>query len=144
MYKKLMLTIFLIFAFVKEGEAQELQTQVESINAYIEQHSDGNRNYYAKINATQGNVYFYNEIMHAIELTFPVDKIDADKIKVTKKGLTFYANKERDFVIKKFASSEKNIGTAWLNIIKMDKKSKLELKDMLRKFILEYQNAMKN
>ena len=56
MLKKIIITLLLIIVFVKNGNAQELQTQVETINAFIEEHSDDNRNYYAKINATQGNV----------------------------------------------------------------------------------------
>lgn len=144
MLKKIIITLLLIIVFVKNGNAQELQTQVETINAFIEEHSEDNRNYYAKINATQGNVYFYNEIQHAMQLTFPVQKIDADNIKITKKGLTFYP-KEKGLVVKKqFSSFEpKDIGTAWLNIIKMSKKDKTELQSMMKKFIIDYQTAMK-
>jgi len=144
MLKKIIITLLLIIVFVKNGNAQELQTQVETINAFIEEHSDDNRNYYAKINATQGNVYFYNEIQHAMQLTFPVQKIDADNIKITKKGLTFYP-KEKGLVVKKQFSSfaPKDIGTAWLNIIKMSKKDKTELQSMMKKFIIDYQTAMK-
>ncbi|MEP2688918.1 hypothetical protein [Maribacter dokdonensis] len=144
MLKKIIITLLLIIVFVKNGNAQELQTQVETINAFIEEHSEDNRNYYAKINATQGNVYFYNEIQHAMQLTFPVQKIDADNIKITKKGLTFYP-KEKGLVVKKQFSSfaPKDIGTAWLNIIKMSKKDKTELQSMMKKFIIDYQTAMK-
>ncbi|MDF4223117.1 hypothetical protein PXC01_16040 [Maribacter sp. M208] len=144
MYKKALIAIVLTITFVKTIKAQELQTQVETINAFIEEHSDDNRNYYAKINATQGNVYFYNEIQHAMQLTFPVQKIDADNIKITKKGLTFYP-KEKGLVVKKQFSSfaPKDIGTAWLNIIKMSKKDKTELQSMMKKFIIDYQTAMK-
>ncbi|WP_321827170.1 hypothetical protein [Maribacter dokdonensis] len=144
MLKKIIITLLLIIVFVKNGNAQELQTQVETINAFIEEHSEDNRNYYAKINATQGNVYFYNEIQHAMQLTFPVQKIDADNIKITKKGLTFYP-KEKGLVVKKQFSSfaTKDIGTAWLNIIKMSKKDKTELQSMMKKFIIDYQTAMK-
>jgi len=144
MLKKIIITLLLIIVFVKNGNAQELQTQVETINAFIEEHSDDNRNYYSKINATQGNVYFYNEIQHAMQLTFPVQKIDADNIKITKKGLTFYP-KEKGLVVKKQFSSfaPKDIGTAWLNIIKMSKKDKTELQSMMKKFIIDYQTAMK-
>lgn len=144
MLKKIIITLLLIIVFVKNGNAQELQTQVETINAFIEEHSEDNRNYYAKINATQGNVYFYNEIQYAMQLTFPVQKIDADNIKITKKGLTFYP-KEKGLVVKKqFSSfSPKDIGTAWLNIIKMSKKDKTELQSMMKKFIIDYQTAMK-
>ncbi|MDP2527296.1 hypothetical protein CSC80_11840 [Maribacter sp. 6B07] len=144
MLKKIIITLLLIIVFVKNGNAQELQTQVETINAFIEEHSEDNRNYYAKINATQGNVYFYNEIQHAMQLTFPVQKIDADNIKITKKGLTFYP-KEKGLVVKKQFSSfaPKDIGTAWLNIIKMSKKDKTALQSMMKKFIIDYQTAMK-
>lgn len=144
MLKKIIITLLLIIVFVKNSNAQELQTQVETINAFIEEHSEDNRNYYAKINATQGNVYFYNEIQHAMQLTFPVQKIDADNIKITKKGLTFYP-KEKGLVVKKQFSSfaPKDIGTAWLNIIKMSKKDKTELQSMMKKFIIDYQTAMK-
>lgn len=144
MLKKIIITLLLIIVFVKNGNAQELQTQVETINAFIEEHSEDNRNYYAKINATQGNVYFYNEIQHAMQLTFPVQKIDADNIKITKKGLTFYP-KEKGLVVKKQFSSfaPKDIGTAWLNMIKMSKKDKTELQSMMKKFIIDYQTAMK-
>lgn len=144
MLKKIIITLLLIIVFVKNGNAQELQTQVETINAFIEEHSEDNRNYYAKINATQGNVYFYNEIQHVMQLKFPVQKIDADNIKITKKGLTFYP-KEKGLVVKKQFSSfaPKDIGTAWLNIIKMSKKDKTELQSMMKKFIIDYQTAMK-
>jgi len=144
MLKKIIITLLLIIVFVKNGNAQELQTQVETINAFIEEHSDDNRNYYSKINATQGNVYFYNEIQHAMQLTFPVQKIDADNIKITKKGLTFYP-KEKGLVVKKQFSSfaPKDIGTAWLNMIKMSKKDKTELQSMMKKFIIDYQTGMK-
>ncbi|KSA11862.1 hypothetical protein [Maribacter dokdonensis] len=144
MLKKIIITLLLIIVFVKSGNAQELQTQVETINAFIEEHSEDKRNYYAKINATQGNVYFYNEIQHAMQLTFPVLKIDADNIKITKKGLTFYP-KEKGLVVKKQFSSfaPKDIGTAWLNIIKVSKKDKTELQNMMNKFIIDYQTAMK-
>ena len=144
MYKKVFLVIVMIVAFVKTSTAQELQTQVEAINAFIEGHSEGNRNYYAKINATQGNVYFYNEIQHAMRLTFPVLKMDADNIKITKKGLTFYPKEKGLVVIKNFSTfAPKNIGTAWLNIIKMSKKDKMELQRIMKKFIIDYQTAMK-
>lgn len=144
MLKKIIITLLLIIVFVKNGNAQELQTQVETINAFIEEHSESNSNYYPKINATQGNVYFYNEIQHAMQLTFPVLKIDADNIKITKKGLTFYP-KEKGLVVKKQFSSfaPKDIGTAWLNMIKMSKKDKTELQSMMKKFIIDYQTAMK-
>ncbi|WP_299326560.1 hypothetical protein, partial [uncultured Maribacter sp.] len=140
MYKKVLLAIILIVAFVKIGTAQELQTQVEAINTFIEEHSESNRNYYAKINATQENVYFYNEIQHAMQLTFPVLKMDADNIKITKKGLTFYPKVTGLVVIKNFSTfAPKDIGTAWLNIIKMSKKDKIELQSMMKKFIIDYQ-----
>ena len=79
-----------------------------------------------------------------MQLTFPVQKIDADNIKITKKGLTFYP-KEKGLVVKKQFSSfaPKDIGTAWLNIIKMSKKDKTELQSMMKKFIIDYQTAMK-
>lgn len=144
MYKKVLLAIILIVAFVKIGTAQELQTQVEAINTFIEEHSESNRNYYAKINATQENVYFYNEIQHAMQLTFLVLKIDADNIKITKKGLTFYPKEKGLVVIKNFSTfAPKDIGTAWLNIIKMSKKDKITLQGMIKKFIIDYQTAMK-
>lgn len=144
MYKKVLLAIVLIVAFIKTSTAQELQTQVETINAFIEEHSESNRNYYAKINATQGNVYFYNEIQHAMQLTFPVLKMDADNIMITKKGLTFYPKEKGMFVTKQFSSfTPKDIDTAWLNIIKMSKKDKMELQRMMKKFIIDYQTAMK-
>ncbi|WP_300025179.1 hypothetical protein [uncultured Maribacter sp.] len=144
MYKKVLIAIVLTITFVKTIKAQELQTQVETINTFIEEHSEGNRNYYAKINATQGNVYFYNEIQHAMQLTFPVLKMDADNIKITKKGLTFYP-KEKGLVVKKQFSSfaPKDIDTAWLNISKMSKKDKMALQNMMKKFIIDYQTAMK-
>ena len=144
MYKKVLLAIVLIVAFVKTSNAQELQTQVEAINTFIEEHSESHRNYYAKINATQENVYFYNEIQHAMQLTFPVLKMDADNIKITKKGLTFYPKEKGLVVIKNFSTfAPKDIGTAWLNIIKMSKKDKIELQGMMKKFIIDYQTAMK-
>lgn len=144
MYKKVLLAIVLIVAFVKTSNAQKLQTQVEAINTFIQEHSESNRNYYAKINATQENVYFFNEIQHAMQLTFPVLKMDADNIKITKKGLTFYPKEKDLVVIKNFSTfAPKNIGTAWLNIIKMSKKDKMELQGMMKKFIINYQTAMK-
>lgn len=144
MYKKVIIAIILMIAFVKTSNAQELQTQVEAINTFIEEHSESNRNYYAKINATQENVYFYNEIQHAMQLSFPVLKMDADNIKITKKGLTFYPKVKGLVVIKNFSTfAPKDIGTAWLNIIKMSKKDKIELQSMMKKFIIDYQTAMK-
>ncbi|MDF4203281.1 hypothetical protein PXD56_09965 [Maribacter sp. SA7] len=144
MYKKVLVAIVLIISFVKISSAQELQTQVETINAFIEEHSESNRNYYAKINATQGNIYFYNGLQHAMQLTFPVLKMDADNIKITKKGLTFHPKEKDLVVIKNFSTfAPKDIGTAWLNIIKMSKKDKTELQSMMKKFIIDYQTAMK-
>lgn len=144
MYKKVIIAIILMIAFVKTSNAQELQTQVEAINAFIEGHSEDDRNYYAKINATQENVYFFNEMQHVIQLTFPVAKMDADNIKITKKGLTFYPKEKGLVVTKQFSSfAPKKIGTAWLNIIKMSKKDKMELQTMMKKFIIDYQTAMK-
>jgi len=48
-------------------------------------------------------------------------------------------------VVKKQFSSfaPKDIGTAWLNIIKMSKKDKTELQSMMKKFIIDYQTGMK-
>lgn len=144
MFKKVLIVIVLMIVFVKTGTAQELQTQVEAINAFIEGHSESDRNYYAKINATQENVYFYNEMQHVIQLTFPVLKMDADNIKITKKGLTFYPKEKGLVVIKNFSTfAPKNIGTSWLNLIKMSKKDKMELQAMMKKFIIDYQTAMK-
>lgn len=144
MFKKVLIVIVLMIVFVKTGTAQELQTQVEAINAFIEGHSESDRNYYAKINATQENVYFYNEMQHVIQLTFPVLKMDADNIKITKKGLTFYPKEKGLVVIKNFSTfAPKNIGTSWLNLIKMSKKDKMELQAMTKKFIIDYQTAMK-
>jgi len=143
MSKNLIFTIILILITVKTTHAQQLQTQVESINTFIKENSDDASNYYAKINATQGNIYFYNEIQHVMKLTFPVNKIDANKIKVTKKGLKFVANEKGNFVGKKFVNSESEISTAWLNIINMSKENKVKLKNMFNKFILDYQKVWK-
>ena len=143
MLRKTTIILLFLIAGVQTGKAQELQEQVETINSFIEDHSESNRNYYAKINATQGNIYFYNGLQHVIELTFDVTKIDAENIKVGKKGLTFFPNEKGDFVTKKFATSKSVIGTAWLNVIKMSKNDKAELKSMMKKFILDYQKAMK-
>ncbi|TDS13669.1 hypothetical protein DFQ03_2964 [Maribacter caenipelagi] len=144
MYKKVIIVIVLMIAFVKTSTAQELQTQVKAINEFIEGHSEGNRNYYAKINATQGNIYFFNGLQHSTMLTFSVLKMDADNIKITKKGLTFYPKEKGLVVLKNFSTfAPKNIGTAWLIIIKMSKKDKMELQAMMKKFIIDYQTAMK-
>lgn len=144
MYKKVIIALVLIITFVKTSNAQELQAHVEAINAFIEGHSEGDRNYYAKINATQENVYFFNEIQHVMQLTFPVVAIDADNIKITKKGLTFNPKEKGLVVTKQFSTfAPKKIGTAWLNITKMSKKDKIVLQAMMKKFIIDYQTAMK-
>lgn len=143
MFKKLTITFLFIIACAQTGIAQELHEQVETINGFIEEHSEGNRNYYAKINATQGNIYFYNGPQHVIELTFDVTKIDAENIKVGKKGLTFFPNEKGYLVKKRFSTTNSTVGSAWLNVIKMSKNDKAELKNMMKKFILDYQKAMK-
>ncbi len=143
MSKKLIFTAILLMVFTKKNQAQELQNQVEAINIFIKKHSDSQRNSYAKINATKGNIYFYNGIIHSQELTFPVDKINVNNIKTTKKSITFYPNESGLFVIKKFGTSTKNIKTAWLTIINMSKDDRAKLKKMFIKFISDYQDALK-
>ncbi|WP_441825120.1 hypothetical protein [Maribacter spongiicola] len=70
--------------------------------------------------------------------------MDADNIKITKKGLTFYPKEKGLVVIKNFSTfAPKNIGTSWLNLIKMSKKDKMELQVMMKKFLIDYQTAMK-
>ncbi len=140
---RLISTIILTTMITSTTYAQELQTQVETINSFIQKHSDGMNNSFAKINATQGNIYFYNGRLHSMKLTFPVDKIDQHSIKVTKKGLTFRANETGEFVIKKFGKVKKPIKTAWLNIVNMSKKHKIELRDKFILFISDYQKAIK-
>ncbi|HIE44819.1 MAG TPA: hypothetical protein EYP87_01280 [Flavobacteriaceae bacterium] len=138
MSNKLKLSILTLFISFFGVNAQNKSVSV--INSFIKENSSSHRNYWARISLENDNLLIYNTSRNNVgKYSFPINKIEANSIKTSKKKVIIKSNTNGEYVSYWFGVERKE-SVAVLLIYKMDKVNRLKLTELLSSLIKDIQN----